>query len=29
MANSYLGEALLQLAENHPHLLFKDSIKDA
>ena len=24
MANSYLGEAMLQLAENHPHLLFKD-----
>ena len=24
MANSYLGEAILQLAENHPHLLFED-----
>ena len=23
MANSYFGEAILQLAENHPHLLFK------
>ena len=25
MANSYLGEAILQLAENHPHLLFEDA----
>ena len=24
MANSYAGEALLSLAENHPHLLFTD-----
>ena len=24
MANSYVGEALLSLAENHPHLLFTD-----
>ena len=24
MANSYVGEALLSVAENHPHLLFTD-----
>jgi len=25
MANSYMGEALLDLAEKRPHLLFKDA----